>query len=150
MSTNFQKVKKWMKIAGQPVREDPTPEIEEWQLRIDLIKEEFKEFKAGVRTCDLVEIADGIGDLLYVVYGAAVSFGIDADAVFDLLHENNMTKFITCPECSGDGIDDPGIASECRHCGGYGVVPYAVREDGKILKSPAWQPPDLKPLLGLA
>lgn len=38
------------------------------------------------------EIADAIGDLLYVVYGTAIVYGLDADRVMDRVHQSNMTK----------------------------------------------------------
>lgn len=62
--------------------------------------------------------ADALGDLLYVVFGAAVTFGIDMGPIFDEIHRSNMTK-----------IGGP------------------VRPDGKRLKPATYEPPNLKPLL---
>jgi predicted HAD superfamily Cof-like phosphohydrolase len=64
---------------------------------------------------DFDETIDGLADLLYVVYGAAVTFGIDLDPFFDEVHRSNMAK-------------DGG----------------ATREDGKILKPEGWQPPAIR------
>lgn len=63
--------------------------------RSSLIGEELAELEAAWAKRDLVEVADAIADLLYVVYGAAVNAGIPADAmqaVFEEVHASNMTK----------------------------------------------------------
>lgn len=61
-------------------------------LRYQLIEEELREFDQAMADRDLVKVADAIGDLLYVVYGAAVAFGIDMQPVFDEIHKSNMSK----------------------------------------------------------
>lgn len=62
------------------------------QLRINLIKEEFEEMIDGLKNNDLVEIADGAADLVYVVVGTCITFGIDFDRIFREVHRSNMTK----------------------------------------------------------
>lgn len=49
---------------------------------------------ADINPVDLVGIADSIGDMLTVAYGLAHCAGFDADKIYDLVHESNMTKFI--------------------------------------------------------
>jgi len=114
-------------------------------LRVELIREEFEELlvalsgvEANVTTRiwnhggstdlpyepDLVEIADALGDLIYVVYGAAICHGIDLDAVVAEIHRSNMSKL---------GEDGQPIR----------------REDGKTLKGPDFFPPDSAGVLGL-
>lgn len=61
-------------------------------LRLKLIEEEFTELKDAVKTNNFVEVADALTDLLYVIYGAGHSFGIDLDKSFDLVHKSNMSK----------------------------------------------------------
>jgi len=61
-------------------------------LRRKLIREECQELLLGMCDNDIVEIADGLADLLYVVLGTAVSYGIPIEKVFRLVHESNMTK----------------------------------------------------------
>lgn len=103
-----------MLAAGEPVRETPgLPDDAERNLRVSLITEEFEELKA---TSNPEKIADAIGDLLYVVYGTAVAYGLDAQGIFDEIHRSNMTKFI-------DGYK---------------------RADGKWCKGPGYSPPDLR------
>ncbi len=62
------------------------------ELRIKLIQEEFDELKDAIATDDLVSLADGLADILYVVYGAAVTYGIDMEPVFAEVHRSNMSK----------------------------------------------------------
>jgi len=61
-------------------------------LRVRLIQEEFDELKQALETEDLSSIAKEMADLLYVVYGTAVSYGIDMDPVFREVHRSNMSK----------------------------------------------------------
>ena len=92
--TNFEKVKEFMSTFGQEVRNFPSTRIElsTQKLRYDLIKEELDELKEAMVESDLVEIADAIADILYVTYGAAAAYGINADMVFDEVHDSNMSK----------------------------------------------------------
>lgn len=87
-------------------------------LRERLIQEEFEELKEAMGKEDLVAIAKELADLLYVVYGTAVSYGIDMDPVFREVHRSNMSKI-----------------------GGY------KREDGKWVKPPTYSAAAIQPLL---
>lgn len=68
------------------------PDAETIQLREDLIREEVDELIAALRAGDLVGVADGLADLLYVTYGTAVSCGIHMPPIFQEVHRSNMTK----------------------------------------------------------
>ena len=61
-------------------------------LRETLIREESKELEEAFEQGDLAAIAKELADLLYVVYGTAVSCGIDMEPVFREVHRSNMTK----------------------------------------------------------
>lgn len=93
------------------------------KLRIGLIEEEFNELKAAASERDVVEVADALGDILYVVCGFALEAGIDLEAVVGEIHASNMTKL------AADG-------SVIR------------REDGKILKGPAYVKPNIRAVIG--
>lgn len=113
------------KIGVRPAIGDP-------ELRASLILEEAREtveallgrkvtlMVAEERTSepDLVASIDGICDLLYVLFGAAVTMGFDVEPFFDEVHRSNMAK-----------------------AGG------PVRDDGKRLKPEGWTPPDLAGVL---
>lgn len=68
------------------------PPINVVVLRRRLISEEAMEFDHAASQGDLVEIADALADLLYVVFGSALAFGIPIDKVFAEVHRSNMTK----------------------------------------------------------
>lgn len=96
-------VREFMEKAEQQCPDVPTvPPMEVAQLRHELIREELREFWVGTvdslyafKKEDLLEqAADAIGDMLYVVIGAAVAFGIDIEPVFEEIHRSNMSKFI--------------------------------------------------------
>jgi len=123
--TNFELVEDFMEAMGQEVNAIPAfPEEEIQRLRLDLIEEELDELHYAIANKDMVEIADALGDLLYVVYGAGHAFGIDLDECFKEIHASNMSKL---------GPDGKPIK----------------REDGKVLKPDTFFPPDLKSILGL-
>lgn len=92
------------------------------QLRVDLLVEEVGEFADATRDQDIVAMADALGDIVYVAYGAAVTYGIDLDAVVAEIHRSNMSKL--------DAAGRP-----------------VLREDGKVLKSSRYRPPDVKRVL---
>ncbi len=111
----------WHERFGVHVRTTPgmvDPKTRD--LRIALIKEELGELEEAGRLQDMTMIADALADLLYVVYGTAVSYGIDIEPVFQEVHRSNMSK------------GDPEIVRA---------------SNGKILKSRNWTPPDLEPIL---
>ncbi len=102
--TNFEKVKIFMESFGQEVKHKPAvPDIDIIELRLNLINEEFielvnaaqesREEDENVSQKDkLIDVADALADLLYVVYGAAAAFGIGIDEIFDEVHDSNMSK----------------------------------------------------------
>ena len=61
-------------------------------LRKNLITEEYIELIDGLESDDMGEIADGIADLVYVLVGTAISYGISFDRIFAEVHNSNMTK----------------------------------------------------------
>ncbi len=88
------------------------------RLRLRLMQEEFEELKDSMAAGDLAAVAKEIADLLYVVYGTAVSYGIDMKPVFQEVHRSNLTKV-----------------------GGY------KRLDGKWIKPPTYSPASVGPIL---
>ncbi len=117
--SNFESVGVFMHTFNQEIKHEAEfPSKDVCKLRVDLIAEELKELKEAIRDKDIVEVADALTDLLYVVYGAGHAFGIDLDACFSEVHRSNMSKL---------GSDGKPI----------------YREDGKVLKGPAFFDPDL-------
>lgn len=93
-STNYAgMVFKFMAKHGQPCMRSPSLVPEELSsFRIRLIEEEVEELRLAVNSKDLVEISDAIADILYVVFGAAVTWGIPIDSIFEEVHRSNMSK----------------------------------------------------------
>jgi predicted HAD superfamily Cof-like phosphohydrolase len=108
--------------APRAVLPDAAVPAEVARLRVDLLAEETGEFADATDRGDIVGIADALADIVYVAYGAAIVYGIDLDAVLAEVHRSNMTK-----------LDDHGRAR--------------YREDGKVLKSSRYTPPDVKGVL---
>jgi hypothetical protein len=80
-------------------------------LRWRLLAEEYREYQDAEAADDLVEIADALGDMVYVIYGTALTYGIDLDAVVAEIHRSNMTKE-THPSgkaAKGPGYERPDI-----------------------------------------
>jgi len=91
--SNFREVEKFMKACDQEVRVVPGfPDDFTTALRLRLIHEEVHELVEGIRNEDIVEVADALTDILYVVYGAGHAFGINLDKCFDEVQRSNMTK----------------------------------------------------------
>lgn len=87
-------------------------------LRMNLIREESDELSEAFKVGNITDIAKELADLLYVVYGAAVSCGIDIEPIFKEVHRSNMTKI-----------------------GGH------KREDGKWVKPPTYSSAQLAPII---
>lgn len=109
---------------GLPVRDVPSGEVDcdLAKLRVALLEEEVSEFVTASEKSDLVGIADALADITYVVYGTALTYGIDLDAVLREVHRSNMSKL------DGDGRP-------------------LIRGDGKVLKSDRYFPPDIEAVL---
>jgi predicted HAD superfamily Cof-like phosphohydrolase len=91
------------------------------ELRFNLMKEENEEYLEAVKNNDIVEIADALGDMLYILCGTIVSHGLQSkmEQVFNEIQQSNMSK-----------LDENGKP--------------IYREDGKVLKGPNYFKPDLK------
>ena len=94
-------------------------------LRYNLMKEENEEYLEAVQNNDLVEIADALGDMMYILCGTIIEHGLQhkIEAVFDEIQRSNMSKL-----------------------GDNGKPIYRV--DGKVMKGPNYFKPDLSKILG--
>lgn len=117
MSKVQEQVREFLEKFGVPI--GGTPAIREGSLRARLIAEEAMETIEAIQRGDLVEAVDGLCDLIYVCYGAALTFGIkNLDQFIDEVHRTNMLKE-----------------------GGR------TRIDGKILKPDSWEPPRIAAMI---
>lgn len=120
------KVKEFHRVFQLNYQEQPTAELDQrtFELRHRLMQEENDEYLEACRNKDLVQIADALGDKLYILFGTIVSHGLQhkIEEVFDEIHRSNMSK-----------LDDNGQP--------------IFREDGKILKSGNYFLPDIGRIL---
>lgn len=94
------------------------------ELRYNLMKEENEEYLEAVENNDIVEIADALGDMLYILCGTILEHGLQhkIEEVFDEIQRSNMSKL---------GADGKPI----------------YREDGKVMKGPNYFKPNFSAIL---
>lgn len=88
------------------------------ELRHELIREESQELLDAIKTGNIIEIADGIADTIYVCLGTGLEFGLPMVPVWQEVHRTNMLK-----------------------------VGGTTRPDGKIMKPNGWQAPQIKAII---
>ena len=119
-------VTEFHKAFGLSVEYEPKADLSSdiTELRYNLMKEENEEYLQAVKSNDLIEIGDALGDMLYILCGTIISHGFQdkIEALFDEIQRSNMSKL---------GIDGKPI----------------YREDGKVLKGPNYFKPDIKKIL---
>lgn len=120
MSNIFKDQEKFMVASDQTVdiyNED------QYNLYLNLIKEEFEELQEAVKDNDRVEQLDALLDMIVVIAGAIHSAGFDGEGGWDEVIRSNMSKV------------DPETGKVLK------------REDGKVLKPETFSPPDLNPFI---
>lgn len=104
----------------------PTSELElsDIKLRFDLMREENDEYLEAAKDGDLIEIADALGDQLYILCGTILKHGMQHKImeIFEEIHRSNMSK-----------LDENGKP--------------IYREDGKVLKGKNYFKPNIKKIL---
>lgn len=151
MTTQLQKVKEFHDTFNVYSSETPAlPETKIRDLRKRLIDEEHEEFKLGEVNNDIVEIADALADLIYVINGTAVSYGIPLDEIFDIVHNSNMDKTCSSEEHAQEtvkhyaSLPEPVETYYTEKNGRWLVFRKA---DNKVLKRKGWTAPDFSHLL---
>ncbi|MCY2688495.1 nucleoside triphosphate pyrophosphohydrolase family protein [Salinimicrobium sp. TH3] len=119
-------VQEFHKAFGLGVQQQPTAVLgaAKVHLRYELMKEENEEYLEAAKNGDLVEVADALGDMLYILCGTIVEHGLQhkISEVFEEIQRSNMSKL---------GKDGKPV----------------YREDGKVLKGPDYSQPDLQKIL---
>ncbi len=108
-------------IEQKPVANLPLAKL---QLRYDLMAEENDEYLEAAKNNDLVEVADALGDMLYILCGTILEHGMQykIEEVFNEIQRSNMSKL---------GADGKPI----------------YREDGKVMKGPNYFKPNINSIL---
>lgn len=111
---------------GLGIKKSPTADLGEAKnlLRYKLMREENEEYLEAANDGDLVEVADALGDMLYILCGTIIEHGMQhkIEEVFAEIQKSNMSKL---------GADGKPI----------------YREDGKVLKGPNYFKPNIQAIL---
>ena len=98
-----------------PIAASPKlPDKERVQLRMKLLEKAYHDYRYAERAGDILEIADAMGDMIYVLAGTATEYGIPLEDIFTELHRSNMTR--------GEPI---------------------MTQDGRLTKGPTYKKPEL-------
>lgn len=136
-----------------PVIQKPAiPSKQRCDLRISLLAEELKELQEAVDDNNLVEVADALCDIQYVLAGAILEFGLGEKfkELFDEVHRSNMSKACKTVEEANRTIEHYKNTSntESHHKEIDGLFLVYRTADHKTLKSVEYSPADLKKILG--
>jgi len=126
LKRRIEAVTEFHEAFGLGIKHTPTADIGEDRnmLRFNLMKEENEEYLEAAQNNDLVEVADALGDMLYILCGTIIEHGMQHKIleVFEEIQRSNMSKL---------GEDGKPI----------------YREDGKVLKGPNYFKPDIAKIL---
>lgn len=135
-----------------PVVDNPSiPSKERCALRVNLLQEELDELKEAIEENDLVEIADALSDLQYVLSGAVLEFGLahKFKSLFDEVQRSNMSK--TCKTMQEAEATQQHYKStkdtDSRIEEKNGEYLVFRESDGKVLKSVNYSEADLKSIV---
>ncbi len=149
---SLNQVAEFHKTFKHPIQEAPIiPSKKRCDLRVALIREELEELQAAIEDNDLVEIADALCDIQYVLSGAILEFGMGEKfrALFDEVQRSNMSKSCMSKEDAEATIihykNTKGF--DCYYKEIDGHFPIYRTEDNKTLKSINYSPADLKSIL---
>ncbi len=126
MKDKIKAVQEFHESFGLGISHSPVARLsaEKLKLRFDLMDEENKEYLEAAENDDLVEVADALGDMLYILCGTILEHGMQykIEEVFNEIQRSNMSKL---------GSDGKPI----------------YREDGKVLKGPSYFKPNIGSIL---
>ena len=135
-----------------PILNEPQiPSKQRCDLRVSLIDEELQELKEAIEANDIVEIADALCDIQYVLSGAILEFGLGEkfSELFNEVQRSNMSK-----ACESEEEAHATVAyyrekknTDCYHRKVSGKYLVYRRADDKTLKSIKYSPAALSPIL---
>ena len=126
MKKKIKAVQEFHEAFGLGVEQRPVANlsVQKLKLRFDLMDEENKEYLEAAENDDLIEVADALGDMLYILCGTILEHGMQhkIEEVFNEIQRSNMSKL---------GADGKPI----------------YREDGKVMKGPNYFKPNIESIL---
>lgn len=149
---SLNQVAEFHRTFKHPILAEPTiPSEKRCALRVSLIREELEELESAIQDRDIVEIADALCDIQYVLSGAVLEFGLGEKfrELFDEVQRSNMSKSCSSIEEAeatiGHYKESRGIDCYYKEVDGHYLV-YRTG-DNKTLKSINYSPPDLKSII---
>jgi len=135
-----------------PIEEEPLiPAKHRCELRVSLIQEELSELEEAIQNNDLVEVADALCDIQYVLSGAILEFGLGSKfkALFDEVQRSNMSKACLTEAEAQATVDyyQTNKNTDCYYKKVEGRYLVYRTSDNKTLKSINYSPADLKKIL---
>ena len=141
------------KTFKHPILQQPgIPGEDRCKLRVALIAEELKELEVAILEKDIVEVADALCDIQYVLSGAILEFGLGEKfkSLFEEVQRSNMSKACTSEEEARQTVDHylKKDGTECyyRQEGDKWLV-YR-KSDNKTIKSVGYSPANLQKIIG--
>jgi predicted HAD superfamily Cof-like phosphohydrolase len=152
MNKYLKAVSEFHEMFNAPVLETPQiPSKERCDLRISLISEELDEMKEAIENGDVVEVADALGDLMVVLCGSILEFGMGDkfNDIFENIHNSNMSKACNSQQEALATLSHykqkDGTEGFYKEENGKWLV-YR-KEDNKVLKSINYSPANLKDIV---
>jgi predicted HAD superfamily Cof-like phosphohydrolase len=145
-------VRRFHEIFKHPIEPKPIiPDRKRSDLRVDLIQEELNELKQAINDNDIVEIADALCDIQYVLAGAVLEFGLGQNfaSLFNEVQRSNMSKACSSEEEAKKTVAyyaDQG--TEAYYVAIEGIYLVYRKPDNKTLKSINYSPANLESILG--
>jgi predicted HAD superfamily Cof-like phosphohydrolase len=145
-------VAEFHKTFKHPILETPAiPDENRCKLRVALIAEELKELEVAILEKDIVEVADALCDIQYVLSGAILEFGLGEKfkALFEEVQRSNMSKACNSEDEARETIqhykqkDD----TDCYYREEAGKWLIYRKSDNKTLKSIRYSPADLEGII---
>lgn len=126
MKNKLKAVQEFHQAFGLGIKHEPTAKLSDnkLKLRFDLMAEENEEYLEAAKDNDLVEVADALGDMLYILCGTILEHGMQykIEEVFEEIQRSNMSKL---------GADGKPI----------------YRDDGKVMKGPNYFKPQIMEII---
>ena len=150
---SLNQVAEFHRTFQHPIKENPgIPAPSRCALRVSLIAEELEELQEAIEDGDIVEIADALCDIQYVLSGAVLEFGL-GDKFTDLFNEvqrSNMSKSCSTEQEAQATVDyyQNQKDTPCYYKQVDGKFLVFRTSDQKTLKSVNYSPADLKTILG--
>jgi predicted HAD superfamily Cof-like phosphohydrolase len=152
MSNYLQSVSEFHETFKAPILETPQiPSNDRCELRVSLLQEELNELKQAIQDNDIVEIADALADLQYVLSGAILEFGLKDkfDTLFDEVQRSNMSKACKSQQEAIETLlfykKKDGTEGRYEEVNGKYIV-YR-KGDNKVLKSIGYSPASLEDII---